>query len=97
MLTLLLAGVRAANAQGVATVPADSDIYRRIEAISAFFPVPVHLGLRPASLRALQSTLRRLRARVESAPIDHPRRLWALDQLDEVAAAIESPAQMVGA
>ena len=64
-----------------ATVPPSSDLYRRIEAVSAFFPAPVHLGLRPASQRAFVGALVRLQQVVDSAPLSHPRRRWALDEL----------------
>jgi hypothetical protein len=83
-LLLLVSGAWQLHAQDAATVPPDGDVYRRIEAISAFFPVPVHLGLRPASQRALRGTLDRLRAAVIAAPLDHPRRRWALRELDRI-------------
>ena len=82
LLSLLLCGT--AGAQGAATVPPSSDIYRILEEVSAFFPVPVHLGLRPASQTALRQALDRLRGAVDSAPEAHPRRAWALRRLETV-------------
>ena len=85
-LALLLLGALRVEGQGTATVPATSDVYRRIEAVSAFFPVPVHLGMRPASQRALRGTIAQLHAAVVAAPLGHPRRRWALRELALLAA-----------
>lgn len=62
-------------------MPPSSAIHRRIEAISAFFPVPVHLGLRPASRRAILAIVERLQRVVDAASPQHPRRPWALREL----------------
>jgi len=72
-------------------VPPASDIYRRLEAVSAHFPVPVHLGLRPASQRALLGTLSRLHAAVVAAPLDHPRRDWALREIAAISHELDIP------
>lgn len=78
---LLLLTFTQLKAQTAATVPASSDVYRRIEAVSAFFPVPAHLGLRPASQRAILGVVDRLEAAASAAPTVHPRRQWALREL----------------
>lgn len=76
--------------QDVPTVPPGSDVYRRLEAVTAFFPVPVHLGLRPASQRALVSVLGHAMQAVLAAPESHPRRAWALGELQGIIADIWS-------
>lgn len=77
-----------AAAQESATVPAESDIYRRVEAISAFFPVSVHLGLRPSSVRAMRITVEQLARAIAAAPPSHPRRSWAEREVRLLQAAL---------
>lgn len=84
----LLLGAWPLPAQDVATVPPSSDLYRRLEAVTAFFPVPVHLGLRPSSQRALAGALARARSAVLAADPAHPKRHWALLELDQIAARL---------
>ena len=63
---LLVAAAGAVRAQDASTVPPSSPVYRRIEEISAFFPVPVHLGLRPASRRAVLGMVDKLEREVDA-------------------------------
>ena len=70
-----------------ATVPASSEAYDRIEAISAFFPTRgVFLGERGVSARQLATYLHRLRAVVEAAP-PSARRVWAAREIEYVLSA----------
>ena len=86
---LLVAAAGAARAQDASTVPPSSPVYRRIEAISAFFPVPVHLGLRPASRRAVLGMVDKLEREVDAASPAHPRRRWAQEELAMLRGELE--------
>lgn len=86
---LLVAAAGAARAQEANAVPPSSTIYRRIEAISAFFPVPVHLGLRPASRRAILGMVEKLERKVDAAAPSHPRRSWAQEELAMLRGELE--------
>lgn len=70
----------AGEGQLAATVPASSDVYRRLEALTAIAPVHVHLGQRPASVTALLGVLRRLEAALEALPAADTRREPALEE-----------------
>jgi hypothetical protein len=82
----LLLAAGPARGQDALTVPASSDVYRRLEAVSAFFPVPLHLGLRPQSRRSVKRAVERLEAAVRRSSADHPRREWALRELERITA-----------
>lgn len=71
-------------------MPPSSDVYRRLEAVTAFFPVAMHLGLRPASQRALAATIAKARDAVLTAPGEHPRRAWAIRELDALTGEIST-------
>lgn len=53
--------------------------------------MPVHLGLRQASQRALLGTLTRLHAAVVAAALDHPRRDWALREISAISRELAIP------
>lgn len=87
-LVLVLLGAGALEAQSF-TVPPSSDVYRRIEAVSAFFPVRgLHLGQRPMSRRELARVLSALERSVEAAVHHSARRAWALTELQRLRAGL---------
>lgn len=64
------------------TVPSSSDMYRRMEAVSALFPIRgLHLGQRPMSRREVARILTALSTAVDSAPYNASRREWARAQI----------------
>jgi hypothetical protein len=87
---LLLAGSQL-RAQAAATVPASSEIYDRLESVSALFPTRgVHLGQRSLSRRDLERAVARLAVAIDadSAAKGANRRAWARRELDAVAMAL---------
>lgn len=87
-LVLVLLGASALEAQSF-TVPASSDAYRRLEAVSAFFPVRgLHLGQRPMSRRELTRVLSALERTVEASARRSSRRTWALIELQRLRAGL---------
>lgn len=86
--SLLLVSAAPLIAQSV-TVPASSAVYRRLEAVSALYPVRgLHLGQRPMSRRELSRVVRELTFAVDSASHNISRRDWARAQLGAVLGAI---------
>jgi len=89
---LLLCCAARVRAQPTATVPASSEIYDRIEAVSAWYPVRgVFLGERPMSVRDALRAVDALQRRVDSATAN-ARRDWARAQLRFVRASLQASA-----
>ena len=88
---LLPVAVAAARAQPAATVPASSQLYDRLESVSAYYPGRgLFLGERALSRRELERMVRVLSDRVASDSVESPRRQWARAELDVVIAALGS-------
>src|SRR3954470_3254170 len=76
------------SAQSAATVPPDSRLYDRLEAISAFFPAKgVFLGERPSSVREFAVAIRTLSERVDLSH-ESERQRWARRELAALRAAL---------
>lgn len=89
---MLLAGSAPLMSQTL-TVPASSDVYRRIEAVSALFPARgVQLGQRPMSRRELARVVRALDLAVDSSSRPTARREWARAELAAIRDALGTEA-----
>ncbi|HMC53726.1 MAG TPA: capsule assembly Wzi family protein [Gemmatimonadaceae bacterium] len=87
---LLLAATQSMSAQSTATVPASSDVYERIEAVSAWYPTRgVFLGERPMSIRDAARVVEALSRRIEQAA-PTPRREWAQAQIRALRTALSA-------
>lgn len=86
---LLALGAGQAGAQSAATLPASSDVYRRLEAVSAFFPVSgFHIGQRPLSRREVERLTGRFQAAIDSSPIAGAKRAWARREMEMLHGAL---------
>jgi hypothetical protein len=87
---VLLVTAGQVRAQSAATVPASSDVYERLESVSAHFPVRgLFLGERSLSRREVERVVAALSRAIESAPSrTAARRAWARQELDAVTAAL---------
>ncbi|HYC52245.1 MAG TPA: capsule assembly Wzi family protein [Gemmatimonadaceae bacterium] len=86
-----LLAAASALAQPAATVPASSQIYDRLESVSALYPVKgVFLGERALSRRELARVAEALGQRITADSGNLERQRWARDELDAVRDALST-------